>query len=126
MNLCRQRLLSEKKQEEKQQQLQKDRNIVLTADPVDIKLWTAVIEGPPDSVYEGFKFRLAITVDDNYPIVPPKISFLTKIFHPNIHYDTGEICLDILKKAWSPVWTLNSACVAITSLMSEPAPDRYG
>jgi len=31
--------------------------------------------------------------------------------------------LDILKKEWTPAWTLMSACRAIVALLADPAPD---
>ena len=49
---------------------------------------------------------------------------MTRIFHSNIHFDTGEICLDILKPSnWSPAWTLESLCRAIVNLMANPNAD---
>lgn len=48
------------------------------------------------------------------------VSVLSSIF---IGLQTGEICLDILKGAWTPAWTLLAVCQAITALMADPAPD---
>lgn len=44
----------------------------------------------------GGKFKLELFLTDDYPMVPPKIRFLTKIYHPNVD-KLGRICLDVLK-----------------------------
>lgn len=54
---------------------------------------------------------------------PPKVYFLTKIYHPNIHWETGEVCLDILKGEWSTKWSLSEIGKAISSLMFDPNAD---
>uniref|UniRef100_A0A7S1VCB2 UBC core domain-containing protein n=1 Tax=Grammatophora oceanica TaxID=210454 RepID=A0A7S1VCB2_9STRA len=79
-----------------------------------ILMWTALLKGPPDTAYEGGVFQLNIRCGSDYPLVPPNIKFMTKIFHPNIHFKTGDVCLDILKKEWSPAWGLQAACRAVS------------
>lgn len=54
------------------------------------------ITGPEDSPYEGGIFELDVSVTDRYPFEPPKVRFVTPIYHPNID-STGRICLDLLK-----------------------------
>ena len=100
-----------------------DEFIVLHPNHNDLRKWSATIRAPPDSVYEGYKFDVSIECAVDYPLTPPKMKFLTRIFHPNVYYDTGEICLDILKKEWSPAWSLQSASRAIMTLLAEPAAD---
>lgn len=46
--------------------------------------------------------------------------FVTKVFHPNVHFKTGEICLDVLKDTWTPIYTLESTCRTIISLLACP------
>ena len=54
------------------------------------------ITGPENSPYEGGVFELDLSITDRYPFEPPKLRFITPIYHPNID-STGRICLDLLK-----------------------------
>ena len=44
----------------------------------DLFHWKAVIKGPPDTVYEGGKFQIDITIPDEYPYQPPKVVSVDK------------------------------------------------
>ncbi|CCW65397.1 unnamed protein product [Phytomonas sp. EM1] len=85
--------------------------------------WLAVLQGPPDTPFEGGSYRLLLRVPRDYPMIPPTAHFLTRVFHPNVSFADGAVCLDILKTRWSPAWTLNSVCRAILNLMAEPDSD---
>ena len=95
-----------------------------TAGPVgdDILHWGGTITGPIDTPYEGGLFFLDIKFPTNYPFKPPRISFKTLIYHPNINRQ-GSICLDILKHNWSPALTISNVLLSICSLLSDPNPD---
>jgi ubiquitin-conjugating enzyme E2 D/E len=84
--------------------------------------WSAMIYGPSDTPYEGGIFKLNIIYPQTYPFKPPKINFVTKVYHPNID-TSGNICLDILKDKWSPALTISKILLSICSLMDEPNPD---
>ena len=79
-------------------------NIICSPDANDMMKWEAVILGPEDTDWQGGIFKLMITFGNDYPTAPPKVRFLTKMFHPNI-YLNGEICLDILQNNWTPTYT---------------------
>ena len=85
--------------------------------------WTAFITGPSETPFADFRFQLRIAVPQSYPLTPPKVHFVTKICHPNVHFRSGEICLDILKDAWTPIWTLESTCRAVIALLANPEAD---
>ena len=49
----------------------------------DIYNWEVLIIGPPDTLYEGGFFKAHLTFPKDYPNKPPKMRFLTPIWHPN-------------------------------------------
>ncbi len=83
------------------------------------RYFNVIISGPKDSPYEGGKFHLQLYLPEEYPMVPPKCIFMTKIYHPNIDF-LGRICLDILKKNWSPALQIRAVLLSIQSLLNEP------
>ena len=88
----------------------------------DLQKLRGFIKGPTDGPFEGGVFAIDITVPDEYPFRPPKMSFATRVWHPNISSQTGAICLDILKDAWSPALTLKTTLLSLQALLSTPEP----
>lgn len=52
--------------------------------------------GPDDTAYNYGVFMIYVTFPNDYPFKPPRIRFITPIYHPNIS-SQGHMCLDILK-----------------------------
>lgn len=91
----------------------------------------ASIEGPCGSPYTNKLLKFSIKLD-NYPMKPPIIRTINKIYHPNIistenlpevERPFGAICMNILKNDWSPVNKLRLVLLAIKELLANPNPE---
>jgi peroxin-4 len=51
------------------------------------------------------------------------MSFATPVVHANVALETGEICLDLLKDAWTPAYTVLECVRAVRQLLACPAVD---
>lgn len=82
--------------------------------------------------YGGGFFRTRLSFPNDYPLMPPKMKFLTRIYHPNV-YENGEVCISILHKPgvdewgyetaeerWSPVQTPETILLSVISMLSSP------
>ena len=88
---------------------------------INFFLWNATILGPEDTPYEGGVYYLNIHFPNDYPFKPPKCTFETRIYHPNIN-SMGAIGLDILKDQWSPAYTISHVLLEIQSFLSDFNP----
>ncbi|KAG8462836.1 hypothetical protein KFE25_001609 [Diacronema lutheri] len=88
----------------------------------NLRYFNVVLAGPATSPFEGGIFRLELFLPEEYPMAPPKVRFLTKIYHPNID-KLGRICLDILKDKWSPALQVRTVLLSIQALLSAPNPE---
>ncbi|NXH75835.1 UBE2T enzyme, partial [Hydrobates tethys] len=115
--------------------LERELSLLTTEPPPGITCWQnenrlddlrAQILGGAGTPYEKGIFNLEILVPERYPFEPPKIRFLTPIYHPNID-SAGRICLDVLKLppqgAWRPSLNISTLLTSIQLLMAEPNPD---
>lgn len=83
------------------------------------RYFRVTIAGPQESPYEAGVFKLQLYLPEEYPRVPPKVMFLTKVYHPSVTF-LGRIGLDILKDNWSPALQIRNVLLAIQYLLCEP------
>lgn len=107
--------------------LRSDRPIGCSAGPIErgekgLYHWAATIMGPDDSPFQDGVFCLNIQLPADYPFKPPRIRFLTPIYHPNINAN-GAISLDILQDYWTPALTIIKTLLSIRSFLTEANPD---
>jgi ubiquitin-conjugating enzyme E2 D/E len=80
------------------------------------------LHGPKDTPFEGGVFKICFSLPQDYPYKPPKMTFQTRVYHPNISRD-GGICIDILKDQWSAALRLNTLILSLSSLLANPNPN---
>ncbi|KAF9398602.1 Ubiquitin-conjugating enzyme E2 15 [Mortierella sp. AD011] len=94
--------------------------------------WEILIMGLEDTLYEGGFFKAIMTFPPDYPVMPPKLKFISDMYHPNI-YPNGDVCISILhppgedkygyekaSERWSPVHTVETILVSVISMLSSP------
>jgi len=95
--------------------------VIATPQDSNVLCWYATIIGPEDTPWEAGLFKLQLEFSEEYPTKPPKVIFLSKVFHPNV-YENGQICLDILQNQWSQLMDVAAILTSIQSLLPDPNP----
>ena len=96
--------------------------------------WQVIVEGPPQTLYEGGYFQALLKFPPEFPSKPPEMRFTTPGFwHPNVYKD-GKVCISILHEAkedafnsqesidekWRPILSIEAVIISVMSMLSEP------
>lgn len=84
----------------------------------DVLEWKVIISGPEGTPYAGGNFYLKINFPSDYRFRPPAVTFINKIYHPNVNVN-GRFLIKKLED-WSPDTTARSLICAITSVLKTP------
>jgi ubiquitin-conjugating enzyme E2 G1 len=105
-------------------------------DDDNIFLWELLIVGPSETLYEGGFFRCKLEFPNDFPNMPPVMTFTNKMWHPNV-YEDGKVCISILHPPgddatnsletseirWRPILGVESIIISVISMLSDPNDD---
>ncbi|XP_026156317.1 uncharacterized protein LOC113126493 [Mastacembelus armatus] len=87
----------------------------------DFTFWKILMEGPPDTPYEKGVFELFCQFGPDYPVKPPTVRFVTRIYHCNIN-SVGRICHNIFDRNYNAQITMRDILDAMYGLLIAPEP----
>ncbi|KAA8586433.1 hypothetical protein FQN60_000269 [Etheostoma spectabile] len=83
----------------------------------------------------GGVFKAHLTFPKDYPLRPPKMKFITDIWHPNVDKN-GDVCISILhepgedkygyekpEERWLPIHTVETIMISVISMLADPNGD---
>ena len=80
--------------------------------------WFATLIAQDNTRFSGQKFIAEISFPTSYPFNPPTLRFLTPVNHISVDRH-GNVCMDILKDAWSPALTAEMVLISALSILND-------
>ena len=85
-------------------------------------IWNFLLIAPKGCPYEGGKFNVKADLSQGYPYKPPLCKFITKIYHPQVNIETGEICSSIYEDKWVATNLLLDVIILFMNFIQAPNP----
>ncbi|KAM8969878.1 ubiquitin/ISG15-conjugating enzyme E2 L6 [Sarcophilus harrisii] len=93
----------------------------LRSENSNVLIWNAVLL-PDREPYNLRAFKFRITFPRDYPLSPPHLKFITKMYHPNVTED-GEVCLPRINGKWMISTKVYEVLEDLKLLVNTPNPD---
>jgi ubiquitin-conjugating enzyme E2 M len=69
--------------------------------------------------YLGDTLEFKLIFPESFPFDPPKLYSLHLLFHPNVLYDDGKVCMNLLRLDWLPTISIESIIMCTLCMFSE-------
>ena len=99
----------------------------MTPNPHNWRHWRIFIRGPHSSLFENGKFTVDVFMTEQYPMKPPKMQFLNKVYHACVD-PVGRVCVNVLKYQWTPALNMFRIAQELVSFLQnahELASNEY-
>ena len=90
----------------------------------DILKWLVFIQGPPHTPFDDSVLIMEMVFEENFPIFPPKLRFMTLLYHPNVSY-SGNVCLPILSEDWNVGISLKDVFDSLLMMLENPIRSHF-
>uniref|UniRef100_A0A8C2LL86 E2 ubiquitin-conjugating enzyme n=1 Tax=Cricetulus griseus TaxID=10029 RepID=A0A8C2LL86_CRIGR len=91
----------------------------IQVDKANLLTWQGLIV-PDNPPFDKGAFRIEINFPAECPFKPPKMTFKTKIYYPNID-EKGQVCLSA--KNWNPGTKTDQVIQSLIALVNGPHPE---
>lgn len=102
-------------------------------DESNVYEWELLLLGPDGTLYEGGFFQARLSFPSDFPNMPPTMTFVSEMWHPNVHED-GKVCISILHppgedehnaqesadERWRPILGVEQILISVISMLSDP------
>lgn len=101
-------------------------------DDSNVYSWELLVLGPDETLFEGGFFKARLVFPTDFPNMPPTMTFLSEMWHPNIYSD-GRVCISILHppgedamsmesadERWRPILGVEQILISVISMLSDP------
>ena len=94
---------------------------LVSHDDILLTDWNGSILGPQGTTFDSRLYELRISCGPQYPNVPPKVRFASRINLPHVNQSTGEVEPTLPAfQSWSRTGTIESILVGIRNTMLLP------
>jgi ubiquitin-conjugating enzyme E2 M len=94
---------------------------IIFNNPDDLTEFTLAVT-PSTGPWNGGVYQFNFSIQQDYPFSPPKVVCATKIYHPNVSFYDGKVCLG-MRDWWRPINDVSTVIHGLCDIFRNPVVD---